>query len=68
VETFKLQQRAVHVYGEAARVEEYYNVCNTMPSGAIERLGQLMNQSHHSCSQGYQCSCTELDELVKLCV
>ena len=26
-----------------------------------------MNESHESCSEMYECSCDELDELVALC-
>ena len=31
------------------------------------KLGQLMDESHTSCSQLYECSCSELDMLVRLC-
>jgi len=33
---------------------------------ALRRLGQLMDASHASCAQLYQCSCPELDALVKV--
>ena len=31
------------------------------------KLGQLMDESHASCSQLYECSCPELDTLVSVC-
>ena len=68
VENFKLYNRAIHVYSEARRVEEFQEICNTAPPGATDKLGQLMNDSHASCSNQYECSCPELDSLVDLCV
>lgn len=63
---FKLYQRARHVYGEAARVVQFKSVCDSQPAGAIQQLGDLMNQSHTSCRDLYECSCPELDELVNI--
>ena len=68
VEVFKLYDRASHVYSEARRVEEFQEICNTAPPGAAEKLGQLMNESHVSCRDLYECSCPELDSLVELCL
>ncbi|KAJ7373759.1 N-acetylgalactosamine kinase [Desmophyllum pertusum] len=56
VNSFKLHDRAKHVYSEAARVLKFKNV-----------LGGLMNESHYSCSKMYECSCDELDQLVDVC-
>ncbi|KAK1887787.1 N-acetylgalactosamine kinase [Dissostichus eleginoides] len=63
---FKLHQRARHVYGEAARVLQFKSVCDSAES--IQRLGDLMNQSHASCRDLYECSCPELDQLVDICL
>uniref|UniRef100_A0A8D0H3N0 N-acetylgalactosamine kinase n=1 Tax=Sphenodon punctatus TaxID=8508 RepID=A0A8D0H3N0_SPHPU len=68
VTTFKLYQRALHVYSEAARVLEFRQICTEAPNNAIQRLGDLMNQSHASCSNMYECSCPALDQLVDICL
>ncbi|XP_068672101.1 N-acetylgalactosamine kinase-like isoform X1 [Montipora foliosa] len=67
VHSFKLYDRAKHVYSEAARVLKFKTVCQERPANAIQVLGGLMNESHESCSKMYECSCEELDELVALC-
>ncbi|XP_054633587.1 N-acetylgalactosamine kinase isoform X2 [Dunckerocampus dactyliophorus] len=68
VKHFKLHQRAKHVYGEAARVLHFKNVCDSGPAESIQLLGDLMNQSHASCRDLYECSCPELDQLVDICL
>lgn len=68
VATFKLYQRAKHVYSEAARVLAFKKVCDEAPANAVQLLGDLMNQSHVSCRDLYECSCTELDQLVDICL
>ncbi|XP_051548272.1 N-acetylgalactosamine kinase [Myxocyprinus asiaticus] len=65
---FKLYQRARHVYGEAARVLQFKAVCDSVPVNAVAQLGDLMNQSHVSCRDLYECSCPELDQLVDICL
>lgn len=65
---FKLHQRAKHVYGEAARVLQFKSVCDSEPADATRLLGELMNQSHASCRDLYECSCPELDQLVDICL
>jgi N-acetylgalactosamine kinase len=59
---FKLRNRAMHVYSEAARVHKFSDECKDQPS--LQMLGDLMNASHESCRAMYECSCAELDELV----
>ncbi|XP_068131512.1 N-acetylgalactosamine kinase [Hyperolius riggenbachi] len=68
VSTFKLYQRAMHVYSEAARVLAFKKVCDEAPANAVQLLGDLMNQSHVSCRDMYECSCSELDQLVDICL
>ncbi|XP_060932114.1 N-acetylgalactosamine kinase [Limanda limanda] len=65
---FKLHQRAKHVYGEAARVLRFKAVCDSEPAESLQLLGDLMNQSHASCRDLYECSCPELDQLVSICL
>lgn len=65
---FRLYQRAKHVYSEAGRVLEFKAVCDSEPENALKLLGDLMNQSHSSCRDLYECSCPELDQLVELCI
>ncbi|XP_035810463.2 N-acetylgalactosamine kinase [Amphiprion ocellaris] len=65
---FWLHQRAKHVYGEAARVLQFKSVCDSEPAESIHLLGELMNQSHASCRDLYECSCPELDQLVDICL
>ncbi|KAG7395089.1 galactokinase [Phytophthora boehmeriae] len=70
--TFKLQQRARHVWSEAERVEKFRLLCAeltkdgqaTCKEKELLALGNIMNSSHHSCQTLYECSCAELDSLV----
>ncbi|XP_023972667.1 N-acetylgalactosamine kinase isoform X2 [Physeter macrocephalus] len=65
--TFKLYKRAKHVYSEAARVLQFKKICEEAPDNTVQLLGELMNQSHVSCRDMYECSCPELDQLVDIC-
>ncbi|XP_015867158.1 galactokinase [Ziziphus jujuba] len=66
---FKLHQRAAHVYSEAKRVYAFKDTVssNFSEEDKLKKLGDLMNDSHYSCSVLYECSCPELEELVKIC-
>ncbi|KAA8527349.1 hypothetical protein F0562_034936 [Nyssa sinensis] len=66
---FKLFQRASHVYSEAKRVFAFKDTVSSQLSeeDMLKKLGDLMNESHYSCSVLYECSCPELEELVKIC-
>lgn len=71
LQEFKLHQRAVHVYEEASRVLQFKDICEGSggPLSAAEqlsRLGQLMNESHTSCRDLYECSHPDLDRLVEI--
>ncbi|KAI5700590.1 hypothetical protein M8J76_012636 [Diaphorina citri] len=66
VASFKLKQRALHVYEEAYRVERFLSVCRSDISEEqkLQQLGTLMNQSHTSLATKYECSHEALDSLV----
>lgn len=67
VKQFQLYERAKHVYLEARRVYEFKEITESesCPKTA-EKLGTLMDQSHWSLKELYECSCPELDEVVAL--
>ena len=73
-EEFKLQQRVLHVFSEALRVLHFMDILENpdahldADSGSStatfnKKLGDLMNETQESCSNVYECSCPELDEL-----
>ncbi|KAL9249066.1 Galactokinase-like protein [Drosera capensis] len=66
---YKLHQRAAHVYSESRRVHAFKDTVssNLSDEDKLKKLGDLMNDSHYSCSVLYECSCPELEELVKIC-
>ena len=68
VDSFKLYDRATHVYSEAQRVLSFKDVCEEEPADAAKVLVQLMSDSHASCRDLYQCSHPQLDQLVDLCM
>ncbi|KAI6182461.1 hypothetical protein M3Y97_00382600 [Aphelenchoides bicaudatus] len=61
---FKLHSRAKHVFEEAQRVHDFEKACQ---KGDLKLMSQLMDKSHESCKELYECSCPELDVLVKKC-
>ncbi|WFD26786.1 galactokinase [Malassezia nana] len=74
---FFLHHRAFHVYAEAQRVLRFRHICNTLSTelargepcdvhDAYQRLGRLMNESHESLKHMYDCSCPELDDVVRI--
>jgi galactokinase len=76
--TFKLKQRALHVWTEANRVDEFRILCDDFYNNSSFQhttedaekgneavfIGELLLASHQSCQRLYECSCPELDELV----
>ncbi|CAG9857983.1 unnamed protein product [Phyllotreta striolata] len=65
--TFKLRQRALHVFQEALRVEEFLRACSAPHGEATPSiLGGLMSESHRSLRDLYECSAPELDRLVEM--
>ncbi|XP_046390453.1 N-acetylgalactosamine kinase-like [Ischnura elegans] len=77
LQSFKLKQRASHVYQEAIRVHEFEKECmkhSEEPAGGdcnnqeiLKKLGELMNSSHASLKDLYECSHPQLDQLVDIC-
>ena len=65
-DNFRLRDRACHVYSEALLVYKFKQVCSTSNQDQLKELGTLMNQSHTSCRELFDCSCPELDELTNL--
>lgn len=66
METFWLSKRARHVYSEAERVLDFEELCKNR-NVSLKQLAQLMNDSHLSCRDDFECSCKELDILVEKC-
>ncbi len=74
--SFKLRQRAAHVYAEKQRVLDFAAACAEAEAAAaagggaeaagaaLAALGALMDASQASCRDLYECSCPELDALV----
>jgi galactokinase len=62
-ERFMLRQRALHVFSEALRVQQFKDTLDSdaTQSHKMNRLGYLMNETQDSCRDLYDCSCPELD-------
>jgi galactokinase len=70
---FYLQNRAIHVYSEAMRVEQFVNACQQLHSNSqsdnqlvIQKLAFLLNESDLSCNVDYDCSCPQLRQLTDI--
>merc|ERR1719474_437072 len=69
----ELHNRALHVYTEAHRVETFRSFCaanekKKATSALLTKMGNILNESHESCRDLYDCSCSELDELREVCL
>ena len=67
--SFELYKRAYHVLSEAKRVHDFKAVCedsNMDEESKVKKLGSLMNESQLSCKMYYDCSSTQLDEIIQL--
>lgn len=69
-ERFQLRRRALHVFGEAKRVFDFKKILSRAQEAAkglddqeLRSLGDLMNETQKSCSEIYDCSAPELDEI-----
>ncbi|KAL5103170.1 N-acetylgalactosamine kinase [Taenia crassiceps] len=64
---------ARHCYSEAQRVLDFKQLCEWDGNEEgddkeiLRQLGELMNASHESCRDLYNCSCPELDRLIHIC-
>ena len=70
--SLKLFERALHVFSEAKRVLLFQRECELLAKGeststALGYLGELMNSSHESCRDLFECSCPQLDEITSFC-
>ncbi|XP_055629062.1 N-acetylgalactosamine kinase [Toxorhynchites rutilus septentrionalis] len=65
-QSFKLRQRALHVFQESIRVRKFIEVAEHQTDGAIQVMQQLMRQSHESLKILYECSHPRLDKLVEI--
>ncbi|XP_053675271.1 N-acetylgalactosamine kinase-like [Anopheles nili] len=65
-QTFKLKQRALHVFEEALRVQQFIETAKATPEDCIQRMKTLMQQSHESLRTLYECSHENLDRIVKI--
>ena len=66
---FLLRQRALHVFREAIRVQQFKALLMSPPEDGerlLEKLGNLMNETQESCRDVYDCSCPELDDLCRI--
>lgn len=64
-----LWSRAKHVWSEKQRVLDFKATCmegEGAPAERLARLGQLMDASHTSCRDWYDCSCAELEEVISV--
>lgn len=55
------------MFTEAWRVESFKKTCEQSSVNAAQ-LGQLMNDSHASTRDVYECSHPQLDKLTELCL
>ncbi|KMQ95629.1 n-acetylgalactosamine kinase [Lasius niger] len=67
-QTFKLQQRALHVFQEASRVLAFRRIneeSDIIELEKLQHLGSLMSKSHASLHKLYECSHPSVDSLVE---
>ncbi|CUS15608.1 unnamed protein product [Tuber aestivum] len=71
---FQLRSRALHVLQEAYRVVTFKTLLDSSTTSLSDptdanipiQLGAIMNESHESCKNLYNCSCPELDTLCEV--
>jgi galactokinase len=67
---FQLRKRALHVFSEAKRVFDFKKILSEAQEShaglndlELQSLGNLMNETQRSCSEVYDCSAPELDDI-----
>ena len=65
----ELRKRARHVFSESKRVHAFRSLCmsemtRSGEDAVLQQLAQLMDESHASCRDDYECSSSALDVLV----
>ena len=58
----EILRRARHVFSETERV---MRAVQALKGGRLREMGELMNESHRSLVEDFECSTAQLDELVK---
>tara|TARA_Y100000590_G_scaffold452982_1_gene597135 strand:- start:325 stop:1497 length:1173 start_codon:yes stop_codon:yes gene_type:complete len=58
----KLYNRLIHVITENKRVHQMAEAFNIMD---LDRIGDLLNESHHSLSKYYEVSCKEIESIIE---
>jgi galactokinase len=67
-ERFKLLQRAEHTFAESLRVERFVQLCATGDKAVARELGQLINGSHESLRDLFECTVPEVEALRDVCL
>uniref|UniRef100_A0A182PWY1 Galactokinase n=1 Tax=Anopheles epiroticus TaxID=199890 RepID=A0A182PWY1_9DIPT len=65
-QTFKLRQRALHVFQEALRVQQFIETAKSTSEDCISRMKTLMKQSHESLRTINECPHDNLDRIVAI--
>ncbi len=69
LEELELGKRISHVLSEAERVERFKSVMDgeAESDAAVDKIGEILDESHKSLKEKYQCSCDEVDDVVSFC-
>jgi N-acetylgalactosamine kinase len=69
-DSFIIRDRLVHVLSETRRVQEFVALCTDGEHSKDNpnKLGDLMNQSHVSCSKLYECSSSRVERVQQVCI
>ncbi|PXF40801.1 tRNA pseudouridine synthase A, mitochondrial [Gracilariopsis chorda] len=70
-ETFAVGKRMSHVFSEAERVEQFFELLTNEENddrAKLEGMGRILEEGHRSLRDYYESSCSEVDELVEFCL